>query len=608
MVRATPKVVTRGSIGKRRIGISAKDLDRVVHRAIKKKVERERNNKRDEKGKVRESNEEVNECSSCGEEIENWVCCGECEEWLHMECEGMTREQIKKEYGKEEDYVCAKCVEKKKKDEHVVNDNEIDNNEEKDSGEKDSEEKRNKDCSGNDTNDEMLKSDDAGKSEQDYKFEKSDGESEYTKELKEVIRAGKERIEKLLDEKVKVTNAKKQMEGEVRRLKNELECKEKEIEQLKKTVNTLTVKKRDKEQGKEAEMTVINLTGERRLITAVKEAIGWKEKITESLDENQEIEEVIMKLKKLMEDKKKNEKQLQKNKTELKHYQEIATTNLKEKEEAEKERRSREKEIAEIKEINRRLEMEVVNKKDQRNESRNQQNTGNRRQETDDRDWWYEGTENGGWSPIDGKERVCLYYAKKGRCKYGKECRFVHAKICWEIVNNGFCKRSNCKFSHDKTVICQRDEKGECNSSQCKFMHKLRREGTRGWTYAQDVIDTNRREYRSGYNNVRRGGKRNENDRVRWWDQQYRQRGETERRSSNETTGNETMTDCNEGNDEQTQSPHEVDQNYMVNAIREIQREMSQMKKEMNRSISQMGNENFWIHQQHHIQPHSRWV
>ena len=109
---------------------------------------------------------------------------------------------------------------------------------------------------------------------------------------------------------------------------------------------------------------------------------------------------------------------------------------------------------------------------------------------------------------INRERKLCLYYERTGRCKYGAICKFVHSerqrggrdssqgkqnveerkmayheenkKPCYNYERDGRCRYGDrCKFSHGKEnvkdkgkkIICKLYEKGNCRNNECPFAH-----------------------------------------------------------------------------------------------------------------------------------------
>ena len=114
MVRATPKLrKSRTTLGKRRMGRASENLDRVIHRSIKRKVEKERStyNKREVTNKHKSLDNE-DKCPKCTKKVEDGVECGQCKKWLCYEFVGMTREDVHDKYESDEEFLCKFCEEK----------------------------------------------------------------------------------------------------------------------------------------------------------------------------------------------------------------------------------------------------------------------------------------------------------------------------------------------------------------------------------------------------------------------------------------------------------------------------------------------------------------
>ena len=72
-----------------------------------------------------------------------------------------------------------------------------------------------------------------------------------------------------------------------------------------------------------------------------------------------------------------------------------------------------------------------------------------------------------------GEEKLCKFFARGKICKYGKDCRYEHAKLC-RYRARGICKYGEkCKQSHDTSNVCYKDAKGEkCKyGEKCRFVH-----------------------------------------------------------------------------------------------------------------------------------------
>ena len=68
--------------------------------------------------------------------------------------------------------------------------------------------------------------------------------------------------------------------------------------------------------------------------------------------------------------------------------------------------------------------------------------------------------------------KVCGFYLNK-KCRHGrngKECHYLHPKLCYSYLNKGTdgCNKENCEYFHP--IFCKFQEK--CKSKECKFYHK----------------------------------------------------------------------------------------------------------------------------------------
>lgn len=92
------------------------------------------------------------------------------------------------------------------------------------------------------------------------------------------------------------------------------------------------------------------------------------------------------------------------------------------------------------------------------------------------------------------KTRICRFY-RVNKCRFGKlgkNCPYLHPKLCDRYKNNGTnpkggCKRGNeCKFFHPK--ICHSSHKSrECFKHECNYLHL---KGTKRFQDAKQETDT----------------------------------------------------------------------------------------------------------------------
>ena len=68
--------------------------------------------------------------------------------------------------------------------------------------------------------------------------------------------------------------------------------------------------------------------------------------------------------------------------------------------------------------------------------------------------------------------KVCLNYVKNSYCRFEKECKYEHQKLCKWTVEGKICSREICRYSHDITIICKWNKDNKCRyGDRCKFIH-----------------------------------------------------------------------------------------------------------------------------------------
>ena len=68
-------------------------------------------------------------------------------------------------------------------------------------------------------------------------------------------------------------------------------------------------------------------------------------------------------------------------------------------------------------------------------------------------------------------KKTCINYAKTGECRFKDQCKYDHVKKRnW----GNRCKRHDCWFSHDESIICKWHKEGICRfgEQKCRYIHQ----------------------------------------------------------------------------------------------------------------------------------------
>eukprot|EP00112_Aurelia_sp_Birch-Aquarium-sp1_P016063 Seg3606.2 transcript_id=Seg3606.2/GoldUCD/mRNA.D3Y31 product="hypothetical protein" protein_id=Seg3606.2/GoldUCD/D3Y31 len=194
-------------------------------------------------------------------------------------------------------------------------------------------------------------------------------------------------------------------------------------------------------------------------------------------------DDICEQVKKIQEEKKKKEKNLEKLKIEVKQYQDTLEAAIEHKLVMEKTVKDQQEHIIQIEEINKKLEIEVQDLKTkgkalQENRKTEENGTDKEKsrrfqQKTKENNNIIENNATDEGENSLHQQKVCINFVKYGQCRYGGNCRYQHKNICRSVVTNTACKNVICRFSHDETGFCRREANRMCSyGERCKYIHR----------------------------------------------------------------------------------------------------------------------------------------
>ena len=149
----------------------------------------------------------------------------------------------------------------------------------------------------------------------------------------------------------------------------------------------------------------------------------------------------------------------------MKKCHEMIEKTIIEKSAVERELKDRELELKEIEQVQKDLELELQHKGKQLEQANHNKEETNRKRENID--------EEKRRHTKDYKKKTCIQFVKWGKCRYGDQCKFEHMGLCNSLSSGRYCKyNQDCRYSHDKSVICRWSQEGNCRfGERCKYVH-----------------------------------------------------------------------------------------------------------------------------------------
>ena len=70
------------------------------------------------------------------------------------------------------------------------------------------------------------------------------------------------------------------------------------------------------------------------------------------------------------------------------------------------------------------------------------------------------------------KTKLCNKFVQGKYCRFEKQCRYTHKKICQELLELGICRIENCKDGHNIDGVCKNyNNKEHCKYNPCRYVH-----------------------------------------------------------------------------------------------------------------------------------------